>query len=143
MPLLLLPFSFFVFWNIINLKRTQVNLCFFALFLLLFRVFSSLSIAFFLKVDRTKNREVFSRVITAWKLCPQDIKGGSKKFTFYEKFRQIVQSVRSAWTGRKIKRGIFVKPNTMKKLIVFVKHYEKINSVCKHYEKINSVWQTL
>ena len=31
----------------------------------------------------------------------------------------------------------------MKKLIVFVKHNEKINSVCKHYEKINSVWQTL
>ena len=45
--------------------------------------------------------------------------------------------------GRKIKRGIFVKPNTMKKLIVFVKHYEKIHSVCKHYEKNNSVWQTL
>ena len=45
--------------------------------------------------------------------------------------------------GRKIKRGIFVKPNTMKKLIVFVKHYEKNHSVCKHYEKNNSVWQTL
>ena len=45
--------------------------------------------------------------------------------------------------GRKIKRGIFVKPNTMKKFIVFVEHYEKNHSVCKHYEKNNSVWQTL
>ena len=33
--------------------------------------------------------------------------------------------------GQKIKRGIFVKPNTMKKVIVFVKHYEKNNSVCQ------------
>ena len=39
--------------------------------------------------------------------------------------------------------GIFVKPNTMKKFIVFVEHYEKNHSVCKHYEKNNSVWQTL
>ena len=39
--------------------------------------------------------------------------------------------------GRKIKWGIFVKPNTMKKLIVFVKHYKKNHSVCKHYEKNN------
>ena len=27
----------------------------------------------------------------------------------------------------------------MKKIIVFVQHYEKIHSVCKHYEKNNSV----
>ena len=33
--------------------------------------------------------------------------------------------------GRKIRRGIFFKPNTLKKFSVFVKHSEKIQRVCQ------------